>query len=244
MAERAKGGSVLWGILPIAAVAVVWRLGYDSTAPLYVSLALGLAMAAVAVAATRRAALVAVVGVVAVGLTMLGATALLPRDDGARLRLLPPVGSVMAFAGSPESLPAEWLPCDGRELDVAEYPALHAAIASAHGGEGAKFRLPDYRGLFLRGVDGEAGRDPDRESRTAPGAGGNPGNRVGSLQEDALAAHDHEYKSFVLKDNDWTRGVRHPLNGTGDTANRASQKRGGAESRPKNAYVEWIIRVR
>ena len=49
----------------------------------------------------------------------------------------------------------DWLPCDGRELDIGLYSALFAAIGIAWGGDvkKGKFNLPDLQGYFLRGVD-------------------------------------------------------------------------------------------
>ncbi len=54
-------------------------------------------------------------------------------------------------------------------------------------------KLPDLRGLFLRGVSGsrnDAWRDPDADGRKDD-AGNQVGNRVGSLQEDSLKSHTH-----------------------------------------------------
>lgn len=74
-----------------------------------------------------------------------------------------PAGSVTAFAG--EVPPDGWLLCQGQELNIADYPALYAAIGttwntqtnptsgSAYSAPAAgKFRLPDFRGSFLRGA--------------------------------------------------------------------------------------------
>jgi phage-related tail fiber protein len=82
-----------------------------------------------------------------------------------------PPGSVVAFVGS--NAPSGWLLCDGSAVSRTTYASLFAAIAITHGGgDGvATFNLPDYRGRFLRGVDGTAGRDPDSANRTAPQAG-------------------------------------------------------------------------
>src|SRR5690242_10468258 len=89
--------------------------------------------------------------------------------------ILPP-GTIIAYAGNIttndgtppakiEIMPG-WLLCNGAELERNEYKNLFEAINYAHGGSGSKFRLPDCRGYFLRGVDRGAGRDPDSNSRT------------------------------------------------------------------------------
>ncbi len=137
-----------------------------------------------------------------------------------------PPGTIIAYAG--EKIPGGWLVADGRPLRQADYPTLYAAIGAAHGGglneSGVKigdFNLPDLRGRFLRGLDqSQAGtvsnppRDPDARNRTAPTGGGNNGNRVGSVQEDATALprfafkigggeHQHEVPADISARNDW-----------------------------------------
>jgi microcystin-dependent protein len=43
--------------------------------------------------------------------------------------------------------PQGWLPCDGRELEIAQYEALYKALGTTYGGDGVTtFALPDYRG--------------------------------------------------------------------------------------------------
>ena len=156
----------------------------------------------------------------------------------------PPAGVVFAFAGSSGSVPEGWLLCDGRAVSRSDNAALYVAIGAAHGaGDGSStFHLPDYRGRFLRGVDLGAGRDPDATAREAAVEGGQGGDLVGSVQEDGLAAHSHDYSSFRLRDVDWMRGVKHPSNGTGDLKRSGTTgESGGSETRPENAAVNWII---
>jgi microcystin-dependent protein len=158
-----------------------------------------------------------------------------------------PAGAVMAFAG--ENPPPGWLLCDGSAVSRITYPDLYAAIGNSHGsGDGATtFNVPDYRGRFLRGVDGTAGRDPDDASRTAMSAGGNTGDDVGSVQGDQLASHSHtayarwagvQTGTAVWTNSFWT--------GTGFSNNDPNVFQilptGGSETRPKNAYVNWIIK--
>jgi hypothetical protein len=66
-----------------------------------------------------------------------------------------PPGTVIAFAGN--HAPRGYLLCDGREVDVLNYPDLFRAIGTIYGGNGtSKFKLPDFRGMFLRGAGGNA----------------------------------------------------------------------------------------
>lgn len=166
-----------------------------------------------------------------------------------------PIGSVVAWAGVPGTLPSGWLLCDGAEHPNAAYPDLAAAIGSAHGGDGATtFRLPDLRGRFLRGVDGGAGRDPDALARSQPQEGvGNAGDAVGSVQSDQFGTHFHGTPSNFPNNQpgpgafgNGSAGnlpeVMYAANaGPGDAQNSGSA--GGGETRPQNAYVHFIIRA-
>jgi len=92
-----------------------------------------------------------------------------------------PIGSIIAYGGEITSrweADNDWLLCDGRELGIAAFPALHNAILFAWGGDNTrgKFRLPNLMGYFLRGVDITSDGDPldkDIELRVAMYPGGN-----------------------------------------------------------------------
>lgn len=169
---------------------------------------------------------------------------------------LAPAGAVIAFAGA--SAPAGWLICDGTAVSRTTYAALFAVVGVSHGGgDGATtFNLPDYRGRFLRGVDnpgtaaGAAGNDPDAATRTAPQPGnlccgvGNAGGQVGSLQIDSIRSHTH---GGVAVGDNYT-GITNSCGSTcggvvglvmGNTAANAIPN---GETRPANAYVNWIIK--
>lgn len=162
-----------------------------------------------------------------------------------------PPGTVVAYVG--DTAPTGWLMCNGAELPRASYPLLAALIAPAavapRFGNAANpvdnFKLPDFRGYFLRGVDGAAGRDPDKAARTAMAQGGAAGNAVGSVQADEFKSHQH-----VLTGINWMQsgvagsGVFN--DGQSQVKNQVSNPpvsaAGGSESRPKNAYVNYIIK--
>ena len=63
-----------------------------------------------------------------------------------------PVGSVISFAGTSASLTG-YLPCDGTEYFLYEYPALFSVIQYTYGGDEStgRFKVPNYNGIFLRG---------------------------------------------------------------------------------------------
>lgn len=162
-----------------------------------------------------------------------------------------PAGTIVAFAGS--TPPTGWLLCDGSQVSRSTYSLLYSVTANAYGaGDGStSFHLPDLRGRFLRGVDGSAGLDPGKASRTAMNSGGNTGNNIGSVQADAFQGHWHNYRGMTSGTGIWaiqmfttwdgstvsTDGVLSPIsdgvNGTPRTTN---------ETRPVNAYVNFIIK--
>ncbi|HLX06285.1 MAG TPA: phage tail protein [Thermoanaerobaculia bacterium] len=162
-----------------------------------------------------------------------------------------PVGTVAMYAGALDAAAvgrlAEqgWLPCDGALLQIAHYEELHRAIGHSHGGEEAKFRLPDLRGRFVRGVDAGTQRDPDAASRTASAAGGNSGDKVGSLQDDAFKKHSHKVPHYpeglhwaVDEANRYHVAKYNPKEET------FTQDQGGSETRPLNLGLNFIIRYR
>ncbi|WP_375609831.1 phage tail protein, partial [Bartonella sp. AC53GZZY] len=78
-----------------------------------------------------------------------------------------------------ERLPDGWLPCDGRAYSRRTYRALFEVIGTTWGeGDGATtFNVPDFRGMFLRGMDYERNLDPWRS--------------FASQQGYSLKAHEH-----------------------------------------------------
>lgn len=153
-----------------------------------------------------------------------------------------PAGSVVAFAGA--VAPAGWLLCDGSAISRTTFSSLFAAIGTANGiGNGSTtFNLPDYRGQFLRGVSGASTKDPDRASRTAMAAGGNAGNNVGSVQDYQVQSHSHSVSidGYNATSNNNIAAGGLAIQNT-KVFNTAAV--GGNETRPTNAYVNWIIKT-
>lgn len=162
------------------------------------------------------------------------------------------IGEILTFPSS--ATPQGFLKCDGSAVSRSTYADLFAVIGTTHGqGDGSTtFNLPDYRGRFLRGVDGTAGNDPDKASRAAMATGGNAGNNVGSVQADAMQGHVHNMNGTainsgngsaypLMQDNFQSRmvAVGGPINdGTNGTPRVSSETRG------KNANVEFFIRFK
>jgi len=77
----------------------------------------------------------------------------LPDDLVAGLGLVP-IGTVLPYAGDEQSIPTEWMLCDGAELSISEYSKLHNAIGTAYGGNGGTFNIPDMQGRNPLGASG------------------------------------------------------------------------------------------
>lgn len=180
-----------------------------------------------------------------------------------------PVGTVVAYAGlideDPDQAKARrqvlaaqgWLVCDGSTFCQSEYPALATALGNSYGNaQDGQYFLPDYRGMFLRGVNG--GRqgpdnDPGAAQRTGsgPGGQGNTGDNVGSLQTCQFQEHEHQYTAGT------TPGAFEPGGSTGvastvqstttavvcASGDPASTQCFGAETRPLNLYVYYLIKA-
>jgi len=119
-----------------------------------------------------------------------------------------PPGVIMAWGGQSADIPAGWMLCDGTAVSRSLYPALFAAIGTAHGaGNGSTtFHLPDHRGRFLRGVSGGTSRDPDRNARSAANSGGFTGNAVGTVQGAATARPSAAFTTTTTGNHNHTNG--------------------------------------
>lgn len=178
-----------------------------------------------------------------------------------------PIGTVLAWAGNAQSLPAGWMLCNGKALSKTVYADLFAVIGTSWGSTGDRFNLPDLRGRFLRGDDAGTGRDPDAKKR-APSMPGGSASGVGSVQEDSIQNHTHDqtvhrhlFENYaqtayitptggttqVLVDGitqfDQTEGITANIKGAAKYSTK-SQIKAGEESRPKNAAMNFIIKVK
>lgn len=170
------------------------------------------------------------------------------------------VGEVRAFASGSKKFVRHlenegWLPCDGRVLSTLDKKntKLYAAIQQEWGVDPAdtkhSFRVPDLRGLFLRGwvpkdpsgddVKLLADRDPDVEHRKSPQSAGDP-SRVGSYQDDAFRSHTHSLTAtYGGRINHAEKAQTYLGLGASDAVQSGAS--GGKETRPKNAYIFFAI---
>lgn len=180
-----------------------------------------------------------------------------------------PVGTVVAYAGlideDPQQAPARrqvlaaqgWLVCDGSAVPVSQYPVLAVQLGNAYGNQqDGQFYLPDYRGVFLRGVNGDRqapNNDPGAAQRTGsgPSGQGNTGNQVGSLQTSQFQEHEHQYTAGTVTGNFQPGGTPAVTTATQSTTTAVVCEAGdasstacfGAETRPLNLYVYFLIKA-
>jgi microcystin-dependent protein len=152
-----------------------------------------------------------------------------------------PAGTIVAWGGAGDvaSVPAGWVLCDGAAVSrTGAYASLFAAISISFGvGDGvATFNLPDLRGYFLRGLDATGAIDKDAN------------RKLGSVEVDAFASHTHTathvHGGFTQPAGDQFTAFSDI---DGDTAvalaSVATRAAGGAETRPRNVAVNYIIKI-
>lgn len=178
-----------------------------------------------------------------------------------------PAGFLVASAAGDQALPpGRWLPCDGRFIDLREpgqrelYGDLHAAIGHTWGDGGDRFketfRIPDLRGMFLRGADDRpaadgTGRDPDRpravgsvqldagQEHTHQDAGHSHAQRLARSPGDLTVA-DPAHNEHAIDSVIQTGVGRAQLGGM--VATGTDSVRAASETRPVNVAVTWWIR--
>ncbi|MBK6608736.1 MAG: tail fiber protein [Leptospiraceae bacterium] len=153
-----------------------------------------------------------------------------------------PSGMVLPFTGL--VAPTGFLLCHGQEVNRTVYANLFAILGTSHGqGDNlSTFNLPDYRGVFLRGIDLGKGTDPEASSRQASATGGNTGDNIGSKQEDAL-------QTFTIRSllpqayGNQVNFVLAPGFGLSTTFYAPENARVSPfETRPKNISVNYVIK--
>lgn len=157
-----------------------------------------------------------------------------------------PTGTVIAWMGTNDVAPQGWEFCWGQEVPRTDprYARLFGVLGISNGGgDGATtFRLPDLRGIFLRGVNGSRSDeflDPDVTGRRVPSGESNRTNAVGSVQMDEFRSHHHGAHfshGQYLAWGDLQYAISTPGNGF-------TPWNGGSETRPKNVYVHYLIKL-
>jgi hypothetical protein len=128
-----------------------------------------------------------------------------------------PVGTVVAYMGN--AAPDGWLLCDGTDV-----PAQCRELIKVIGP-----KKPNMQGRFLRGLDPTGTVDPDGKTRA-----------LGSPQEDELKHHTHTCDGMKIIDAE--RGMNIDYGGKRQLPGVTIGETGGAETRPKNSAVNFIIK--
>jgi Phage Tail Collar Domain len=147
-----------------------------------------------------------------------------------------PIGSILAFAGNIDKIPAGWKLCNGQNLPVHGNEEIFNVINYSWGRqENGDFNLPDLRGVFLRGVDNSRNVDIDRAGSASKGL------IVNDIQADAFKRHSHNMRNF--HGNGGQGGDELSLAGhLTEVKDRIWE--GGSETRPINVAVNYIIRCK
>ncbi|TIQ37127.1 MAG: tail fiber protein [Mesorhizobium sp.] len=103
-----------------------------------------------------------------------------------------PAGTIVAWAGNADALPAGWLLCDGTVYQSSNYPALATVLGSSYGGTGTTtFGVPNLVGSFIMGATGQSTEaaqtwgPADTHTHPIPAFSGD-------FQTDTSAPHTHE----------------------------------------------------
>ena len=156
-----------------------------------------------------------------------------------------PVGTILTVAADlTDSIPANYLYCNGASLARTGYAALYNVIGTNWGtADSNHFNLPDLRGFFLRGHDDNTGNDntTDRNNRTASETGGETGDKVGTYQADQVGSHLHAVPVLVATAT--SSGVNPKGTNTGSSWTTInSNSTGGNQTNPRNLYVQYYIK--
>lgn len=165
----------------------------------------------------------------------------MPRIAGIDKSTLP-VGTISPI-GYDGVMPPGTILCDGSAIRRDTYAALFAKVGIAWGpGDGSTtFNLPDLRGTFVRGRTHGTANDPDAATRFAALAGGATGDAVGSYQFDAFARHSHSDSTGASGGGGADGGSGNGTLFGGDTTVTSGVAGSSNETRPKNAYANYVI---
>lgn len=141
-----------------------------------------------------------------------------------RTRTKDEVGIVKAFAGF--GAPQGYLSCNGAAVSRSTYSYLFSIIGTTYGvGDGSTtFNLPDLRGEFIRGMDNGRGIDTGRV--------------LGSSQSDLIKSHSHTIETS--SQSAVGSSSKNP-NAGGAAGAEDTTSFGGAETRPRNIAMNYII---
>jgi microcystin-dependent protein len=101
------------------------------------------------------------------------------------------IGEVRAFAFGYN--PEYWIPCDGRQLNVQQYPALFSILGARFGGNGSStFNVPNLSCFAVMGAG--QGQTPPLSNRNFSAT---TGSAAVALTNNQLPDHDHNVNGYV-----------------------------------------------
>lgn len=150
-----------------------------------------------------------------------------------------PTGTVSFWPST--TIPDGFVECDGRWLSREDYADLYAVLGDRYGSNSTRFRVPDYRGRFLRGWDHGAGRDPDAAYRLDRGDE-TAGDAIGTTQESEILAHTHVFLTYGSKAVDGDESLAFFTPGSTEYNGKIEENE-GKESRPFNVALIAIIKT-
>lgn len=134
-------------------------------------------------------------------------------------------------------VPEDHRECIGETLLIADYPKLFAKIGTTYGGDGTtNFKTPDYRALFVRGLDSGKNEDLGREIGTIQNESVNIEGSFATIQPSAFS--NTGVFSNTTSNPAEIGGAAAPYNH--DVINMSS----GTETRPKNISAKYVIKVK
>ncbi len=155
-----------------------------------------------------------------------------------------PTGSITTW--STATAPSGFLICNGSAVSRTTYAALFAVIGTAYGaGNGTStFNIPDLRGVFVRGLDNGRGLDSgrglgsyqDSDNKSHSHGVNDPGHVHGGVQNGQSSTG----RSTSV---DQPPAVFSFGNTWGATTGIWLSASGGAESRPRNVALNYIIKT-
>ena len=154
-----------------------------------------------------------------------------------------PVGMILAWPGT--KAPSGWLNCDGSVVSRTTYADLFSVIGTTFGaGDGSTtFKLPDYRGDFLRGyLSGTSSAIGTRQAEGLPNISGRLdfGKQVGGMSSSS-GAFSHKNIS-----QDWagtSTGTVNVIDYVNFDASRSNGLYGDSSHvTPRNNAVSWCIK--
>ncbi|MDR3287052.1 MAG: phage tail protein [Prevotellaceae bacterium] len=183
------------------------------------------------------------------------------QDDAIAALMPAPLGIVQMWAGGvdAQSMPANYMLCNGAELSSATYPELYAKIARIHTPASVAqgmFRLPDLRSRFIAGYNSD---ETDYNAIAKVG-----GEKAHLLTQNEMPSHVHSVDDYFYAETLRTAGqvgigrTQLPAGviGSHDTdydnnylyykTHDSATKGGGAthENRPPYYVLAFIIRVK